>query len=218
MPKIYYSKSKRGFFSDHDFGTLRKDVPDPAWKAPTIPDPTWEGEDDAPLVTDPGAKTPTVSVVNEDCKLPSDAVEITPAQHSAFLSPEAGRFLVHPSVEDEELLPFFKTRDPIPDRRRHAQETRNAAIEAPLLLGSSTFQVDRRSRDNMRNAIEYATRNGIDASTTRDWVLYDNTVRAVTVAVLGEVLDGYTLRMDALFTAYKLWEGGDMGAPFAVKE
>ena len=237
MEKIYYSGSKRGFFSDRDFGTVLKLIPDPDWTVPLIPDPDaeapliadpdWDGEWDAlmisdpdwtvPLIPDPSAEAPLISVTNDDCNLPEDAVEITPDQHAAYLSPDAGQVLVHPSAEEPGALPYFEAMDVTVAYSSQAKAVRNAAVIAPLLLDGATFQVDYRSRDNMRNAMDYAERNGIPEETEQDWITSDNTILAVTADDLRAVLDAYTERMATIYSAYNSWRAGEMSEPFSVE-
>ena len=192
MPKIYYSRSKHGFFSDQDFGELLKSIPDPA-------DPTA-----------------SILVENEECKLPSDVIEITAEQHSAFLTPEAGKTLSHPTDEMPEGLPFFADIVDTTDPRDVVKVTRYAAINAALDVSGQTFQVDQSSRDNMTNVIGYATRNAVDPAATQAWILADNTVVMVTVANLQAVLDAYTLRMGVIYAAYGVWAAGAMTSHFVT--
>lgn len=97
-----------------------------------------------------------------------------------------------------------------------AKATRDAYIESDILYDGSLFQVDSKGRDNMRNALEISARDGRDPSTSRGWILADNSIRIVTAADLGNVLDLYTERMDAAFTAYAIWRASDKMTPFVI--
>lgn len=97
-----------------------------------------------------------------------------------------------------------------------AKQLRDAHIESDIEVFGVMWQVDQRGRDNMRNAIETATRAGMDLSTTQGWILSDNSIRATTAADLEQVLSAYTLRMGATFTEYAVWRMSGARAPFTI--
>jgi hypothetical protein len=117
MSIIYFSRSTKGFYSPLLSGVRTLTTVDPSWQPPMkkIPDPNWvtpeaatadvaiEGEvaEAQPVavcpeieVPDYDAVGPVVTIPNPDCKIPTDAVEITPEQHTAMLLGEqAGQMI-----------------------------------------------------------------------------------------------------------------------------
>lgn len=108
---MYASKSTRNFYYAEIHGARRINVPDPAWIRPTkdiVVQPgesAWIGNE---LVTNAGDESvtyrnvpdmnaiqDTLEIVNPDCLIPDDAVEITTENHAALLAGEsAGRIIV----------------------------------------------------------------------------------------------------------------------------
>jgi len=98
---IYFSASSNGFYDGALFGNRTHSVPDPDWVRPTVEVLLQPGEEalidgetvfnntDEPLpllVHDQSVEAPLVEVVNPDCKLPDDAVEITAAHRDELLA------------------------------------------------------------------------------------------------------------------------------------
>lgn len=150
---------------------------------------------------------------NKDTKIPSDAVLVSDEDYDALFASTSSEFKIAPNSDGYPVL----TRIDV-DNRPSAKSTRITALKAPIDFEGMTFQVDAVSRDNMRNAIEYAARNNVGADEVRNWVLADNTVKPVTAAILAGVLDAYTLRMDSIYGQYVLWMSGDMSDKFTVLE
>lgn len=99
--RIYFSASTTGFYDGALFGNRTQVVPNPEWVRPTIEvllqpgeETTIDGEtvfnDTAEplplLVPDLSVEAPLVEVVNPDCKLPADAVEITADHRDELLA------------------------------------------------------------------------------------------------------------------------------------
>jgi len=103
MPKIYYSKTTRGFHSEASHGSRFNVVDDP------------EGGD-------------PVYVENPDCKIPADGVEVSEAARNAFVAPAAGQRLVHPTLEEDSLLPWLEDIPPL-----SAGDVRSAEILGELV-------------------------------------------------------------------------------------
>lgn len=110
--KQFYSPSERVCYHEAISGQRRIMVPDPDWCAPKVEivDPSWvrpmrlvavtdavSGEPlkilipdesvSAPVVEvpDPSVCAPLIEVINSDCEIPSDAVEITEEQHKDIM-------------------------------------------------------------------------------------------------------------------------------------
>lgn len=98
---IYFSASSNGFYDAGLFGNRTHLIPDPEWVRPTIEVLLQPGEEtaidgetvfndtDTPLpllVPDLSVEAPLVEVVNPDCKLPADAVEITADRRDELLA------------------------------------------------------------------------------------------------------------------------------------
>ena len=94
---MFYSKQAGGFYDASIHGSRTITIVTPGWVPPTIyvPDPQWVAADHpdeaAPMIEidDPEAVPPTIEVSNPNCKIPSDAIEITPAQWKALLQSQA---------------------------------------------------------------------------------------------------------------------------------
>lgn len=94
---IYFSKSTLGFYDSDIHGSRMVTIVTPGWVHPSIevPDPQWVAEDHPgeaiPLVTvpDPDVVPPTIEVTNANCKIPTDAVEVTIEQRQAVLDAQA---------------------------------------------------------------------------------------------------------------------------------
>lgn len=109
-----------------------------------------------------------------------------------------------------------KTYELIENNVSQAKMTRDAAMIANILVFNVSWQVDAQGRDNMKNAIETAQRQGILETETRSWILADNTIRETTAPELAAVLDAYTMRMDTIYAAYGIWKAGNKLEPFVI--
>jgi len=93
--KTYYSAETGNFYSSDHFGTKTKSIIDPDFEWPMIevPDPKYKGEGEAPLieVRDESIEPPMIEVPNPNCKLPEDAVEISPEYHQELLAGQGNR-------------------------------------------------------------------------------------------------------------------------------
>lgn len=99
---IYYSAKERGFYDSQIHGSRTLMIADPAWVRPWVtvtlqPGDTIEIDgnvltnDSDEVVTladvpDAGAVAPMIEVANPDCRLPSDAVEITDGVRQQLLA------------------------------------------------------------------------------------------------------------------------------------
>lgn len=111
----------------------------------------------------------------------------------------------------EEALKEKNTRD--------ALALRNKILFSTILVNGHTWQVDKCSRDNMREAIDYAIRTDKPVEETRGWLPADSDVPVqVTVADLEVILNAYTERMDSLYIQYITWKNGDRLTPFVYIE
>jgi len=119
-------------------------VPDPAWEPPTkmIPDPAWVAPDDQPdaiapeievidsdavrpeiEVPDFDAVGPIVTIPNPDCKIPADAVEITPEQHVAMLVGEQAGQIID---ADQDGHPILKKKPKVKPNAKGLKHLRRA--------------------------------------------------------------------------------------------
>lgn len=96
----------------------------------------------------------------------------------------------------------------------NAKLYRESIKESPILVLGVEWDIDTISRDNMRSAIETATRNSLPPETTQGWILADDTVRQTTASELGQVLDAYAYRLSDVFTQYAIWLAGDKTEEF----
>lgn len=128
-----------------------------------------------------------------------------------------------PSYEDMEAAePAFiqwladrKTEREAAVRREEAKNVRDEHVISNLTVALGTFQVDVYSRDKMRDAIDYSTRNSRTLE-RRNWILADNTVASVRTADMQAVLDAYIERLDATYLSFGVWASGDMSTPYTV--
>ncbi len=88
---MHYAKSTGGFYTSAIHGPKALDIPDPAWVRPTIQVPQDDDSGGTVMidVPDETAVHPTITVPNPDCKIPSDAVEISEVEHVALLAAQA---------------------------------------------------------------------------------------------------------------------------------
>jgi len=99
-----------------------------------------------------------------------------------------------------------------------AKYKRDTIINSPITALGVSWDIDEKSRDNMRSAIEAAERNALPADTTIGWILADDTVRQTTTADLMQVLNAYAYRMQSVYEAYTTWLEGDMETAFEYTE
>ncbi|AUL97502.1 DUF4376 domain-containing protein [Vibrio vulnificus] len=97
-----------------------------------------------------------------------------------------------------------------------AKQYRDTLIESDIEVHGVWWQVAKKDRDNINEAVAYVTRNSLSMDLTRQWILADNSVRETTVAELAEVLDAYTERLDAVYRAYAEWRAGDKQDGFVL--
>ena len=96
-----------------------------------------------------------------------------------------------------------------------AKSLRDSHISSPISVFDVQWQIDKDSRDNMREAIDYAMRNSVMAE-SRGWILADNSVRETTANDLQAVMDAYVQRMDETFAAYGIWKAGRKEDGFSI--
>jgi hypothetical protein len=147
--------------------------------------------------------------------IPADAREITPAKYAQLLQEQAtGRVItVNELGQPVTVAQEITTNDLI----RDAQALRDSHINSPITVLGVQWQIDKASRDNMSEAIDYATRTN-QLAASRLWILANNDPRATTALDLQAVKDAYVQRMDDTFIAYGLWHGGDKTTPFTLEE
>lgn len=102
---LYFAKSTGGFYDDAIHGARVLAVPDPAWQRPLIDVTLQPGEsyfDGLQVVSSPGPdpliltdapdwsmEQPVIEVANPECKIPADAVSVTPEEHAALLEAQS---------------------------------------------------------------------------------------------------------------------------------
>lgn len=95
-----------------------------------------------------------------------------------------------------------------------AKQYRESVVESNIIVHGVEWQINKEGRDNMNEAIAYATRNSLPGTTPRQWILADNSLRETTVDELTGVLNAYTERLDAVFESYAAWRSGDLQQRF----
>lgn len=98
-----------------------------------------------------------------------------------------------------------------------AKALRDRSIESDIKVFGVMWQVDQKGRDNMRNAIETATRLNMPQGTTQGWILSDNSIRQTTATELEQVLSAYTFRMGQVFVQYAGWRAAGIQKPFFIE-
>lgn len=97
---MFYSPSKRGFYSEPVHGARKVAVPDPAWVHPHIEvdDPDYAGEGSPPKISvpDPHAQPRYTLIDNPQTTIPSDAVEISDEEHKVLLERQAIGYSIQP--------------------------------------------------------------------------------------------------------------------------
>ncbi|EHU0328744.1 TPA: hypothetical protein I7180_17685 [Vibrio vulnificus] len=94
---------------------------------------------------------------------------------------------------------------------------RDQLIESNIEVHGVMWQVDvTRDEPRIRRAIATATSESIDAETTVDWILADNTVRATTRRDLEQVLAVKSMREQLIFQKYREWRAGDKLETFSL--
>lgn len=137
--KTYYSASTGLFYSSELFGTKTLTIIDPEfeWPKVNLPDPTWEGEpQEAPTIeiNDEDVIPPMVEIANPNSTLPSDAVEISQAEHQKLLEGQGRQRIIrdengHPTLADFEPENLLQLMD---RKRREIDAARDAAFAAGL--------------------------------------------------------------------------------------
>lgn len=86
-----YSATTKGFYDESIHGPRTIEIQDPSWVRPIIQVPLDDGNGGTVIIDAPDedAIPPIITVPNPDCKIPSDAVEITEAEHAALLDAQA---------------------------------------------------------------------------------------------------------------------------------
>lgn len=145
--------------------------------------------------------------------IPEDAREITAAVYAQLLQEQSqGRVItLDPLGRPITIERPITTDDLIHD----AKNLRDSHINSPITVFGVQWQIDASARENMRDAIDYATRTD-QMSAQRGWILADNSSRATTATELQQVMDAYVQRMDTTFAAYALWRGGDKTTAFLI--
>lgn len=92
---MFYSKSTGGFYNEEFHGSRKFTIIKPGWECPQIEvqnhqyDPADSSDGPTIFIDDPEVVPPTVEIDNPDCKIPTDAVEITEAEHSALMEAQS---------------------------------------------------------------------------------------------------------------------------------
>lgn len=178
---MYYSKIKNGFYDESVHGNRKVFIQDPDWVRPKkeIPSPDWiydESDPDAvaPMitVTDMDAVPAQVEVLNPDCKIPADAVEITEAEYCALIegqssgksitADETGRPVL---VEPKSLwtLEDFKSAKRVEIRSAYAE-----AETAPVELDGVQWHGGLDSAIKLDSALRFSQNAGLESI-----VIYD---------------------------------------------
>lgn len=146
--------------------------------------------------------------------LPADAREITPAVYAQLLAEQSqGRIISIDALGRPITIARPITTD---DLIHDAKSLRDSHINSPITVFDVQWQIDASARENMRDAIDYATRTN-QLNQSRGWILADNSPRATTAIDLQLVMDAYVQRMDTTFAAYAVWRGGEKTTAFFVE-
>lgn len=97
---MFYSPSKRGFYSESVHGPRKIAIIDPTWEHPMIevPDPEHQGEGEATTISvpDPDAEPHYTFVDNPKTTIPADAVEISDEEYKRLLELQAAGYSIEP--------------------------------------------------------------------------------------------------------------------------
>lgn len=103
---MFYAKSTGGFYSEEIHGSRKV----------TVVAPDWQSDD-------PDAIPDTIEIDNPACKIPADAVEITPEEHAALLDGEASGKRIVAAADGRPLL-----QDPPPPTLDELKGAKNTEI------------------------------------------------------------------------------------------
>ena len=95
----------------------------------------------------------------------------------------------------------------------YAKKLRDQLIESNIVVHGVEWQVDViKDEPRIQRAINVAEYSSSDPSTTVNWVLADNTIRASTAQDLKDVLSAKAFREEQIFASYVAWrESGMIG-------
>lgn len=97
---MFYSPSKRGFYSESVHGPIKVAIIDPTWERPLIevPDPEHQGDDEATSISipDPNAEPRYTFVANPKTTIPADALEISDEEYKQLLELQAAGYSIEP--------------------------------------------------------------------------------------------------------------------------
>lgn len=95
-----YSASTMGFYNEETHGTPTINIPDPSWVRPTIQVSQDDGAGGTIMVDvpDESAVHPAITVPNPDCKIPVDAVDVSPAAYAALMEAQAAGATIQPDA------------------------------------------------------------------------------------------------------------------------
>jgi len=127
------------------------------------------------------------------------------------------QYMINLGMDDDQIESVYRQRDfELQQHQEIAKNTRDAAIGANINIAGHAFQVGPKARDNINEAINKCQRDELPDSETRNWILADNAVAAVTFANLKDVMNAYAARMDVIYQDYATWRAGDKKEPFST--
>lgn len=176
---MYYSQSTSGFYDEAIHGARKIFV-------------TSENVDGDGIFNH-------TEVDNPDCKIPSDAVEISPEEHAALMDAQAQGKVI--AFDEETQKPIAIDR--VVTAEEIAAQAKAAKVEAlnTIIVTTSTgkvFDGNETARLNMLSAITAA---GIVGQNSANWKLADNTVETVTLDELKQALALSIQRVGEIVTA-----------------
>jgi len=115
---------------------------------------------------------------------------------------------------DEDKVTYPAMAVPTSVLAARAKITRNAEVNANILLLNVEWQVGVLARTNIGDTINGAEYLGTAVDATVEWILADNSTRDTTVAELKQVFAAYCTRMMAVYQQFNAWRSGDQTAAF----
>jgi len=151
---MFFSKSTTSFYTEDIHGSRKLTVIKPGWIHPLImvPDPAWIAADhpegtSIPMVEipDPNVEPEMVEVDNPDCKIPTDAVEITDVEHAALLDAQSTGKRIQADVNGKPVaLDYVKTAADLANEKADAlKQMRTLRAEVLNALGGIAGRAQR---------------------------------------------------------------------------
>lgn len=97
-------------------------------------------------------------------------------------------------------------------RVEEAEECRNECIQEPINVHGSWWKMEDPDRANIKDGIDAAAFHNLPDTYEQDWIMADGSIFKATPLKLGQVLEAYRQRKQAIFNQYIAWlQGGAIG-------